>query len=76
MADGDGCKARLPLATTLQVFKFLTTLCPTEDCRQNYNFEALFLGNFYNNLTCSLVLTTSRGQVTVVPAAPASLQNQ
>lgn len=26
-------------------------------------------------LTCSLVLTTSKGHVTVVPAAPASLQS-
>lgn len=31
MADGEGCKAMPPFATSLQPLKFLITPCPTDD---------------------------------------------
>lgn len=71
MAEGTGCNIP-PFAIS---FKFLSTPCPTDDCN-NKNSKMSFIQEGGISLTCSLVLTTSKGQVTVVPAAPASLYVQ
>ncbi len=61
--------------------RYNCTFCKTDDCRQkNYIIKKLFLLKNKTNIiiiyarTCSLVLITSNGQVTMVPTAPASLQ--
>lgn len=69
MAEGEVCIVMLPLAISLQEF---IAPCPTVDYhKKSKNLKIVLQLN--QRLTWSLVLTTSKGQVTVVPAAPASL---